>query len=440
MSIRWRLALLLAGVVFATVTSMASASWLSASRELHDGVDQELLDRVARLDRSSELIGRFGPRGPQFGPLIEPDTIVQISAEGSVLLHTGGAELPLPDGTESANPRLDTLSTDAGAFRVVTVALDDGVYLQVARSLDEITTALAGLRRRLLGLTLVGSGVAALIGWLVARSTVAPIEQLSDAAQRVAATEELEHHISVERDDEVGRLASSFNAMMKALHGSREQQRRFVSDAGHELRTPITSVKTNLEVHKRRPDLEPEAHAVLVDSALAEIDELTVMVDELVSLSTAAERSTEQLETATLDSLVAPVVDRHRRRTGRPIEVHGIGSPVSVRPTQFERALGNLLDNAHKWSPDGTTVEVIVDATTLTVRDRGPGIPEESLPRVFERFHRADSARSMPGSGLGLAIVRQAVEANGGTVFARNHAEGGAEVGFTLPAIGPLRP
>ena len=221
--------------------------------------------------------------------------------------------------------------------------------------------------------------------------------------------------------------------MLDALRTSRAQQRRLVEDASHELRTPLTSLRTNIEV-LRRADAHPEAE---IDEILSDVDselrELSDLVTELVELATDADRSDEPLQEVGLGSLVEGVAERARRRTGRAIDVTTDSNRISAWPSMIERAVSNLIDNAHKWSPDGEAVTVSVVGTRVTVLDNGPGIPDSDLPRIFDRFYRSDEARSKPGSGLGLAIVAQLVQAHDGEVFAANRPGGGAEVGFQLP-------
>jgi two-component system sensor histidine kinase MprB len=440
-SLRWRLALVLASAVALAVAVASAAAWFSASERLTDGIDRQLLARISTVrpgEGFGEESGRL-MRGRPFGPLVEPDSVVQVLDEaGEVILVGGEVALPVDNldraiaaGDEAA--LLRTVEVGTASYRMVTSPLARGGAVQLARDLTPTREALAGLRDRLLLIGVAGAALAALIGWAVARRTIRPVEALTEAAERVAATQDLDARIGVAGTDEVGRLASSFNTMLVALDGSRRQQQRLVSDAGHELRTPLTALRTNLEVLERRPALEPEQRRELVTAALSEVDELTALVGELVDLATDTARSDEPLVTTPLDDVLESVIDRSRRRTGREITLTGTGAPVTVRASQLERALGNLLDNAHKWSPDGAAIAVEVSGTSVRVRDHGPGIAAEDLPRVFDRFYRAASARTLPGSGLGLAIVRQVVEAHGGTVSAANAPGGGAIVGFSLP-------
>ena len=223
--------------------------------------------------------------------------------------------------------------------------------------------------------------------------------------------------------------------MITALRTSRTQQQRLVADAGHEFRTPLTALRTNLEtLQRRRDELSDEQAGELIDAALNESVELTTLATELVDLSTDTATTGEQMQTVDLRDLVAAVVQRYANRTADPIRVEGSPAQVQVRVSQIERAVSNLLANAVAWNEPGEHIIVRVDGTTVIVQDHGPGIPDIDLPLVFERFHRSDTARGKPGSGLGLSIVRHIVEGHGGSVLARNAGDGGAQVGFTLPS------
>ncbi len=452
MSLRLRFALWLAGIAALAFGTAIAAALVSTGRELRSQVDQSLTQRAAAARTLPALAEPGALPGPRFRPpvnlrgLAALDLLAQVidrngrilfSFEGSPALPVEPVDLDV--ARSGGQPVLRDVTIDGTPYRMITSPLPFGA-VQLARDLTETQRVLAGLTLRLAIIGLAGVAASALAGWMIARRTVEPVERLTAAAERVATTQDLDQPIDVGGDDEVGRLGRSFNTMLTALSRSREQQRRLVSDAGHELRTPLTTLRTNLEVLRRRPDLDDDQRRELVDGALAEVEELTALVGELVDLAADATRSAEEPVTATLGELVAPAIERARRRTGRQIVVAGTGSTVTARPSQLDRAVGNLLDNADKWSPDGAAIEVRLDGTTLTVRDHGPGIPEEDLPHVFERFYRAAAARTRPGSGLGLAIVRQAVEANGGTVFARNDPDGGAVVGLTLPESGMENP
>jgi two-component system sensor histidine kinase MprB len=247
----------------------------------------------------------------------------------------------------------------------------------------------------------------------------------------VAATRDLGRRIAVEGDDELSRLARSFNAMLdslerstRALEASTSAQRQLVADASHELRTPVTTLRTNLEVLRSR-ELPAEEREHLLEEIEGQIDELTVLMTDLIDLARGDEREPDA-EEVRLDRLVDEAVDRARRHApGVAFETQLAPSVVAAVPDRLDRAVSNLLDNAVKWSPDGGPVEVRVADGEVSVRDHGPGITPADLPHVFDRFYRGGDARGRPGSGLGLAIVRQVAEAHGGSVAAEPASGGG---------------
>jgi two-component system sensor histidine kinase MprB len=313
--------------------------------------------------------------------------------------------------------------------------------VQLARPLTEVDSALRGLALVLFVVALGGVGLAAGLGLLVARSALHPVQKLTDAAEHVARTQELSGDIDVVRDDELGRLASSFNAMLHALSESREQQQRLVTDASHELRTPLTSLRTNIEVLSRITAMDPADRARLFADLNAEMTELTNLVGELVDLATAPGGTDEEQRDVRLDEIAMQAVDRARFRSGQHIEIDTEPTVVHARPTQLERAVTNVLHNACKWNPnDNGAIQVVVSRGRYEVRDHGPGIEPDDLPHVFDRFYRAPAARSTPGSGLGLAITKQVVESHGGRVWAEAAPGGGALVGFELPPVNGSSP
>ena len=190
--------------------------------------------------------------------------------------------------------------------------------------------------------------------------------------------------------------------MLGALESSRDAQRQLVADASHELRTPLTSIRANVELLERARDMPPGERAEVLGAVRGQLEDLTVLVGDLVDLARPGEREAEPREELRLDEVVADAVERARRHapatrfalTAEPCMVSGSRGRLA-------RAIGNLLDNAIKWSPPGGPVEVSVAAGEVTVRDQGPGIGVDDLPHVFDRFYRAPAARGLPGSGLG---------------------------------------
>ena len=265
------------------------------------------------------------------------------------------------------------------------------------------------------------------------------MRRLDRTAEEVAHTGDLGRRIEVEGRDEVARLAHTFNEMLSALETSQESQRRLVMDASHELRTPLTALRTNIEVLAADDGLDAAGRRRLLGDVTAQLEDLSRLVADVVSLARGAEAADER-EDLRLDALVRRAVERARLHApGLAFALEAAPTQVHCSPGQLERAVGNLLDNAAKWSPPGGTVEVRVRDGEVSVRDHGPGIDPVNLPHVFDRFYRAAAARRTPGSGLGLAIVRQAAEAHGGSVTASAAPGGGALLTLRLPVV-PTRP
>jgi two-component system sensor histidine kinase MprB len=320
--------------------------------------------------------------------------------------------------------------------RVLAVPAAGGGVLQVALPLTDVDSTLTHLKLVLALVCLGGIALAAALGLLVSRAALVPVRRLTGAAERVAETQDLGHRIDVGGEDELGRLSDSFNTMLAALERARLAQRQLVSDASHELRTPLTSVQANLDALSIGERLPAHERARVVAAAQAQLQELTVLVGDLADLSK-TEVDQLEVEDVRLDLAVADALERARLHAPECRFVLD-AEPCLVRaaPARLERAIANLLDNAAKWnppSPPAAPVEVRVRDGRVQVRDHGPGIAPEDLPRVFDRFYRAPAARARPGSGLGLAIVRQMAEAHGGAVHAGNDQSGGATLTLELP-------
>jgi two-component system sensor histidine kinase MprB len=267
---------------------------------------------------------------------------------------------------------------------------------------------------------------------LIASRIVRPVERLTFATETVAATQDLTSEIPVDRRDELGRLAESFNTMLVALRSSRDQQKRLVVDASHELRTPLTALRTNIDLLRRASTLDEAQYDEVLAEAQLELEELTELVGELVELATDA-RADEPVQPVDLGELAERVASRYRRRTGRELPI-ALDAPavVPARESAIERAVANLVENACKFTPADRSVEMRVRGSDIEVSDRGPGISAEDRAHVFDRFYRATSARTMPGSGLGLSIVKQIVELHGGAVEVLPRDGGGTVARITL--------
>ena len=227
--------------------------------------------------------------------------------------------------------------------------------------------------------------------------------------------------------------ATRSTACSAALAASRDDQRRLVEDAGHELRTPLTSVRTNLAVLRRHPDLDPQTREQVLDDLHTETEELVGLVEEVVALARGVTDGSPP-ERVELGPLAAGVAARAERRHGRPVTVTADDSVVEAPPPALERAISNLIDNAAKFDPSGRPDR---GRRRRRRRDRARPRPghrrPDDAPRIFDRFYRADGARTLPGSGLGLSIVRDVAVSNGGDVSVAARPGGGASVGFRLP-------
>jgi two-component system, OmpR family, sensor histidine kinase MprB len=424
MSFRLRVALLAGAAVAIAVVIASGAVYVVVRHQLLSEVDQSLVSRARDFVHHPGPGQEFGivPLGPRAN-LGGPPTLLQvISANGE------GAAVRLPGldraeqiAAHGGRPFFSEGHVENVHVRVYSAQVGDGIAVQVARALDEVDHTLHRTGLYLLFIGLAGIGIASALGLLVAQATLRPVGQLTSVAEEVTETKDLSRRIETRSRDELGRLASAFNAMLEALDSSLRSQRQLVADASHELRTPLASLRTNVEVLVGGKELPEEERKRLLADVTGQVEELSTLVAALVELD-----PDEPVEMADirLDELVASAVARARLHSpGVEFREQLEESVVHASPIHVDRAVSNLLDNAAKWSD---SVEVSVADHTVTVRDHGPGIAPVDLPHVFDRFYRAAAARHLPGSGLGLAIVKQVATSHGGTVTAENAPDGGA--------------
>jgi two-component system, OmpR family, sensor histidine kinase MprB len=441
-TLRARIAAAAGLAVALAVIAAAVAVYLGARDQLRGEVDESLRERTEAVVGLGPGLGppRGGPGGPPGLPLPRPEPFggpegyVQLVLPGGRALGRPGGQGQLPVeerareiASEGSGSYLTDMTVDGVHLRVLTQALPRAGALQVARPLDEIDRQ---LNRVLLVLVFVGAGGVALgagLGALVARTALAPIDRFTRRTEQLAADPDPSQRMEVGGGEELARLARSFNATLDALERSVEAQRQLVADASHELRTPIASLRANIQTLGEADRLPPHEREALRADVVAELDELTALVADVVELARGAAPG-ELTGEVRLDQIVEAVVERARARMVGRAEFQVGTEPTVVRgdPGRIHRAVSNLVDNAVKWGPPGGPVELSLAGGALTVRDHGPGFDDADLPRVFERFYRADGARGLPGSGLGLAIVRQAAEAHGGSAEAANAPGGGA--------------
>jgi two-component system sensor histidine kinase MprB len=454
MSFRRRIVVLAAAAVAVAIALAAVVTYVVVRHELRAGVDASLRELEPRTvvfrDDPSETVRGTVQRAPkrvkQTFRVQLPDApfggargVAQLTdANGDVVAGDERARLPVTAqvrdvGAGKADAFYRDETVDGVRLRIFTTSVP-GAVLQIAKPLTDVDDALERLRWILFAVTIGGVGLASGFGVAVSRAAARPLGRLTSAAEEVTATGDLRHRIAPEGDDEPGRLAASFNAMLAALEASRDAQRQLVADASHELRTPLTAIRANIELLERARAMAPDERAEVLASVRGQLEDLTILVGDLVDLARPGERAVEPAEDVRLDELVDEAVERARRHAPAT-QFAVVAEPSIVRGSRarLARAIGNLLDNAVKWSPPGEPVEISVNAGRVTVRDHGPGIAEEDLPYVFDRFYRAPAARGLPGSGLGLAIVKHVADAHGGSVVAEAAPDGGARLSLTLP-------
>jgi two-component system sensor histidine kinase MprB len=458
MTFRRRIVLLAAAAVAGAIALAVCVTYVIVRHDLRANVDAQLRSSTPELIMTQDSrvpgeakVAQLKAQGKQIGTSARvqlPDVafgaakgIAQATLpSGQVIGPESGAPLPVSRAvmdvkTGKRNEVISDETVNGVHLRVLARHGVMGDIVQIARPLTEADATLKQLRWLLAAVMLGGVGLAGGLGLLVSRAATRPLARLTGTAEQVTATGDLHHRIPAGADDEPGRLAAAFNAMLAALESSRDAQRQLVADASHELRTPLTAIRANIELLEHAPGLPPSERAAMLESARGQLEDLTVLVGDLVDLARPGERQpTEPPEDLQLDALVAEAVQR--ARTHAPTTTFELtAEPCIVRACRgrLARAIGNLLDNAVKWSPPGGAVEVRVHAGEVTVRDHGPGIAKSDLPHVFDRFYRAPSARGLPGSGLGLAIVKHVADAHRGTVSAEMAPGGGTLLRLTLP-------
>jgi two-component system, OmpR family, sensor histidine kinase MprB len=436
--LRTRIALFAAVAVGTAISLTAVIVYFVVRAELYDQFDTDLTSRAQAVGQAvadPDLLTRIPVElldNAQVG-LLRADNVM-FPARGGQTPPSSDVELAVAQGKASSSIR--DVVVGGESMRVAAVPAGDGQALLFALPSEPVDSTLHQLALLLLFVGLLGVAGAAAAGYAVARTGLRPVAELTAAAERVARTDDLTP-IEVRSDDELGRLATSFNAMLLSLDASRDRERRLVADAGHELRTPLTSIRTNLDLlaQSQQSGVElsaPDRESLLTD-VREQIAELGDLIGDLVQLSRGISGSSTE-DTFDLAVALDRSLERIRRRaTGLTLDVEDSPWWVCGDSALVERALTNLLDNAVKWSPPGGTITVRLDQGTLSVADEGPGIPQDDQDRVFERFYRAPTARGLPGSGLGLAIVAQTAQQLGGSVQASSAPAGGALLTLRLP-------
>ena len=437
MTFRARLVLATTAAVVVAVLAASLASFLVARNTLLQATDNSLTTAAQRIVAGQEIGSTTA-------------TLGQVTTPGGAVVSGGG--LPVTGQVRLvakgfAPAYFTTVTVDGNQMRELVEHLPadtafesgillDGGALQIATLLNA-SSELRTLAILLGVVAFIGVLLAVVLGWLVARTALVPLNSLTDTVEDLAETTDVTRRLSPGGPDELGRLRRTFNRLLEALESSRRAQSQLVLDVSHELRTPLTSLRTNLEVIRRVDELSVEDRSVLVDDVLVQLQELTDLVGDLAELAR-GDQQPAAAEPLRLDLLVRDAVavqSTHGRAQDVTFDLQAEPCWVQGHADRIGRAVGNLLDNARKWSPPGQTVSVECREGTVVVHDNGPGIAESDLPHIFDRFYRSPAARGLPGSGLGLAIVAQVVKAEGGTIQAENAPEGGARMSLRLPTV-----
>lgn len=466
-SVRTRLSLVSALVATTGLLGASAVAYLVTSRVLHEQVDDALratstqvggrdprpvpelgLDPLCRTLSNADAPsrGRFNVELLRRDGTVCRDTsqvgidmgtlATELSSDRSVSTRDVGETARLVDGTFE----------NGRAARIAYVPAANGSWLLFARDVEDIESVLRTLQLTLLALVVLVALAALTLGRWTTRAGLRPITRFAEVAEAIAETGRVDHDIvavtAAERrgtGDELDRLAHAFTTMTAAIAEAESQQRRLVADAGHELRTPLSSLRSNVDLLRRsraqgRP-LDPADEDGLLDDLAEQTRELSALVDDLSALSVPP-AAAAQLTAVRLDHVVERALARVRTRArDRDFDVHLSPVVVSGNDNDVERAVVNLLDNAIKFSPSSSTLSVTCDAGLVTVSDRGGGLSEKEIQHAFERFWRSSRARALPGSGLGLSIVKDVAERHGGWAGLRPRRDGGTHASLYIPPL-----
>jgi two-component system sensor histidine kinase MprB len=439
MTFRTRLVLASTVAVMVAVLAASSASYLAARNTLLNAADTSLQTAANKVDAGQSL----NTTNAALEQIVDSSGTLVVADDLPVTAQVRRVAAGL------APAFFTTVNVDGNQLRELVQPLSVGAAIAgqplIGGGALQIATLLnAGPLLRKLGLVLTGVALigvllAVLLGFLVARTALVPLYSLTATVEELAENTDGSHRLWAGGPDELGRLRRTFNRLLEALESSRRAQSQLVLDASHELRTPLTSLRTNLEVIRRVDELSLADRSVLVDDVLVQLQELTDLVGDLAELAR-GDQLPDLSDTIRLDRLVADAVAlavTHGRTHDVAFEFHAEECWVDANPDRLARAVGNLLDNARKYSSRGQIVSVWCRAGEVIVEDHGQGIAPEDLPHIFDRFYRSATARSQPGSGLGLAIVAQVTKAEGGSIEAQAVPGGGTRMTLRLPLVAP---
>jgi heavy metal sensor kinase len=433
--IRIRLTLVFAGVMAVVLAALGAFLYIRLGQSLDERISEDLDARRMALTRV--VAGGSGDVDPSL--LAGAEGLARVigqGARGPVYTETGHALLLTAAELDAARTR--SVTTDHDGYRLRAVPVGDKVVL-VGDPLDDRGDAMSALLTQLLVALPLALLVSSVIGYVVAGAALRPIEAMRRRADEISASTSTQRLPLPAARDEVYRLGVTLNEMLERLDAGLERERRFVADASHELRTPLATLKTELEVALRQPRSAAELeHAI--DSAAEETDRLVRLAENLLLVARSDQGAlTVARDPIAVDALLAEVAGRFRgsaEAAGRIIEVEDSGTGLEGDRERLHQALGDLVDNALRHGAGEVRLHAVEHdgLVELHVTDQG-GFDELFLPRAFERFTRADDARTGSGTGLGLAIVAAIARAHGGSAHAANLPSGGADVWITAPRL-----
>jgi two-component system, OmpR family, sensor kinase len=463
MSIRLQLTLWHTAVVGLVLAGFAALVYVVVAGQLSTQFDYVIHLQALEASRVAHGVAPGAP-GVQSGRLDLPVTaalggkglyVQLIDRDGRILASSNNRPEPLPTPSGSLRAALSgredhailSLAGDRVDLYTAPLVLDDGIVgaLQVAASLQPLEGNLSRLRLILATVVVAATALVTTLGWFLATKAMRPVDRITRTAQAIGRSADLSRRLAEpRRHDELGRLAATFNEMLAQLEAAGETQRRFLADASHELRTPLAVIRTSLETLLRDARSNPPESRAVVRAVLRETQRAGCLVSDLLALARADAGQPLGRQRVALDTLVLEVY-HHVDVLAEHVAL-GIGAFEQVEvegdPDRLKQAILNLVDNAVRYTPASGVVTIDLfrrdDRAVVRVRDTGPGIPPEHLPRIFDRFYRVDEPRSrqVGGTGLGLAICRWVAEAHGGRVVAESAVGVGSTFTLWLPVAG----
>jgi two-component system OmpR family sensor kinase len=438
----WALARLVRGQVDGALVELARAEATALAADgtsgirIHEAAPGTAAPSFVRLDKFIQIAaldGRVIARSSTLGT-------ARLPARPGLLVRVGAGETVFQTVEDFGEEPIRMVSLP------VTIGADTYV-VQVATSLDDARAVLRGARWLFLVVSLAILGAVVATGALLAWRALRPIDQIVSRARRIGESSLADRLPHPRTQDEIGRLVETLNDMLERIERSFEVQRRFTADASHELRSPLSRLRAELEVTLRRPR-DPAEYEEALRSCLDEVERLSWLTEELLGLARLDAGEGQEPPTGAVP--LPPIVEEAVRRLAPEAErrnVTFVAHPcpdlsVKAAPGAASLAVANVLDNAVKFSPAGGCVTVSVfaegDEAVVTVADTGSGVLPEEIPRLFERFHRGSAARlaEAPGTGLGLAISRALVEGQGGRIAVESIPGRGATFSIRLPLAG----